>query len=62
MEEFIFRGVLQRTAVEAFRWWGIVYVALFFGGEVKQKGSLFGVTLAHGLTNIMLFLIVPFFV
>ena len=84
VEEFIFRGVLQRTAVEAFRWWGIVYVsllfavlhigflswldvifvfavALFFGWVVKKTGSLFGVTLAHGITNIMLFLIVPFF-
>ena len=85
VEEFIFRGVLQRTAVEAFRWWGIVYisflfailhvgflswldvifvfgVALFFGWVVKKTGSLLGVTLAHGITNIMLFLIMPFFV
>ncbi len=84
VEEFIFRGVLQRTAVEAFRWWGIVYVgllfavlhvgflswldiifvfgvALFFGWVVKKTGSLFGVTLAHGLTNIMLLLVLPFF-
>jgi len=84
VEEFIFRGVLQRTAVGAFRGWGIVYVsllfavlhvgflswldiifvfgvALFFGWVVKQKGSLLGVTLAQGLTNIVLFLIVPFF-
>ena len=76
--------MLQRTAVEAFRWWGIVYVsllfavlhvgflswldvifvfavALFFGWVVKKTGSLLGVTLSHGITNIMLFLIVPFF-
>ncbi len=82
-EEFIFRGVLQRTAVEAFKGWGIVYVsflfailhmgflswidvvfvfvvALFFGWVVKRTGSLLGVTLAHGLTNIGLYLVVPF--
>ena len=85
VEEFIFRGVLQRTAVEAFgSWWGIIYVsllfavlhvgflslidvvfvflvALFFGWVVKKTGSLFGVTLAHGITNILLYLVVPFF-
>jgi len=84
VEEFIFRGVLQRTAMGAFRGWGIVYVsllfavlhagflswldiifvfavALFFGWVVKRTGSLLGVTLAHGITNILLFLILPFF-
>ena len=85
VEELIFRGVLQQTAVEVFgSWWGIVYVSLlfavlhigflslidvvfvffvslFFGWVVKKKGSLFGVTLAHGITNILLYLVVPFF-
>jgi len=85
VEEFIFRGVLQRTAVEAFGWWrGILYVsllfavlhigflswidvvfvfvvALFFGWVVKKTGSLFGVTLAHGITNALLYLVLPFF-
>lgn len=84
VEEFIFRGVLQRTALEAFGGWGIVYVsllfailhmgflswidvafvfvvALFFGWVVKKTGSLLGVTLAHGITNISLYLILPFF-
>ncbi len=84
VEEFIFRGVLQRTAVEVFGWRGIIYVsllfavlhmgflslidvvfvffvALFFGWVVKKTGSLFGVTLAHGITNIILYLVVPFF-
>ncbi|MFC1897274.1 lysostaphin resistance A-like protein [Chloroflexota bacterium] len=92
VEEFIFRGVLQRTAVEVFgSWWGIVYVsllfasahlihywevgpirilidvafvfsiALFFGWVVKKTGSLFGVILAHGTTNALLYLVVPFF-
>jgi len=90
VEEFIFRGVLQRSATEAFGGWGIVYVsylfailhigwiqaesqfavydvafvfvvALFFGWIVKKTGSLFGVTLAHGLTNIILFIVAPFY-
>jgi len=84
VEELIFRGVLQRTAVEVFGGWGIVYVsllfatlhmgflslidvvfvfivALFFGWVVKKTGSLLGVALAHGITNIVLYLVVPFF-
>ena len=85
VEEFIFRGVLQRTAIAVFgNWWGIIYVsllfavlhmgflslidvvfvflvALFFGWVVKKTGSLFGVTLAHGITNVSLYLVVPFF-
>ncbi len=84
VEEFIFRGVLQHTAVGAFGWWGIVYVsllfailhmgflswvdvvfvfivALFFGWVVKKTGSLLGVTLSHGIANIVLFLVAPFF-
>ncbi len=89
VEEFMFRGVLQRTAVEAFGGWGIVYVsllfafihlihysqvgltriliditlvfiiALFFGWVVKKTGSLFGVVLAHGITNTMLYVVLP---
>ncbi len=90
VEEFIFRGVLQKTAVEAFGGWGIVYVgfifavlhigwiraespfallyivfvflvALFFGWIVKKTGSILGVTLSHGITNIVLFIVAPFF-
>ncbi|MFC1847165.1 lysostaphin resistance A-like protein [Chloroflexota bacterium] len=90
VEEFIFRGVLQRTVTEVFGGWGIVYVsylfailhigwiqaesqfavydvafvfvvALFFGWVVKKTGSLFGVTLSHGLTNIILFIVAPFY-
>lgn len=34
-------------------------VALIFGWMVKKTGSLFGVTLAHGIANITLFLIAP---
>ncbi len=84
VEEFIFRGVIQRGAVGSLGWWGIVYVsllfaalhmgfrswedvifvfgvAMFFGWVVKKTGSLFGVALSHGITNILLFLVLPFF-
>ncbi|MCD6453174.1 MAG: CPBP family intramembrane metalloprotease [Dehalococcoidales bacterium] len=85
VEEFTFRGVFQRSAVEALGGWpGIAYVsslfaimhmgfhswidvvfvfgvAMFFGGMVKKTGSLLGVVIAHGITNIMLFLVCPFF-
>ena len=83
VEELIFRGVLQRAAVEALGGWGIVYVAvlfailhlgflswvdiifvfaiaLFFGWVVKKTGSLLGVTLSHGIINIILFVVAPF--
>jgi membrane protease YdiL (CAAX protease family) len=83
VEELIFRGILQRAAVESFGGWGIVYIsflfailhigflswvdvvfvfaiAMFFGWVVKKTGSLLGVTLSHGLTNIILFLVAPF--
>jgi uncharacterized protein len=35
-------------------------VGVLFGWLVARSGSLLGVTLAHGLTNIVLFLIMPF--
>jgi len=35
-------------------------VALFYGWVVRQTGSLLGVALSHGITNIMLFLVIPF--
>ena len=35
-------------------------VAMFFAGVVKRTGSLFGVSLAHGITNVILFLVIPF--
>ncbi len=83
VEEFIFRGVLQRSAVEAFGGWWVIYVsllfailhigflswidvafvfvvALFFGWVVNKTGSLLGVTLSHGITNILLYVIFPF--
>jgi len=36
-------------------------VAMFFAWVVKRTGSLLGVTLAYGITNVMLFLVIPFF-
>ncbi len=82
VEELMFRGVLQRSAVKSMGGWGIIYIslifailhmgflswidgafvfiiALFFGWVVNKTGSLLGVTLAHGLTNIILFLVAP---
>jgi membrane protease YdiL (CAAX protease family) len=83
VEELIFRGLLQRAAVDAFGRWGILYVAvvyatlyigyrslaqvlfmlgagLFFGWAVERTRSLLGAALAHGLTNVVLFLVMPF--
>lgn len=37
-------------------------VGLFFGWIVVKTGSIIGVTFSHGLTNIVLFLVMPFFV
>ncbi len=40
---------------------GLVFVVgLFFGLVVQKTGSILGVTIAHGITNIMLYLIAPF--
>jgi membrane protease YdiL (CAAX protease family) len=38
----------------------VLGVGLFLGWVVQRTRSLVGVTLAHGLTNIMLFLVMPF--
>jgi hypothetical protein len=38
----------------------VFVVAVFFGWIVARTQSLLGVTLAHGLTNIMLFLVMPY--
>ena len=85
VEEFVFRGVVQRASMEALGRWGLPYVAflfailhlihhsavdivlvfaiaLFFGWVVNKTGSLFGVILSHGITNIVLYLIIPFFI
>lgn len=85
VEEFVFRGVVQRASMEALGRWGLPYVALlfavlhlihhsaidivfvfaialFFGWVVNKTGSLLGVTLAHGITNITLYLVMPLLV
>jgi membrane protease YdiL (CAAX protease family)/LysM repeat protein len=82
LEELIFRGMLQYTAVQQLGRFGIPYVAiiytilqlgyhsvlhmllvfcvaLVFGWFVWRTGSILGVILSHGLTNIMLYLILP---
>lgn len=86
-EELTYRGILQRTSMEAFGQWGLLYVsmlfavvhfervsgmnlsiasipfilavALFYSWAVKKTGSLFGVTLSHVITNIILLVIAP---
>ncbi|MFC1901647.1 lysostaphin resistance A-like protein [Chloroflexota bacterium] len=40
----------------------VLVVGFFFGWVVQKTGSLLGVTLSHGITNILLYLIVPFFI
>lgn len=84
MEEFIFRGIMYRAAVQTLgRWYSIVYisflfgvlhithqspldlvfvfaVALLFSIIVSFSKSLLGVSLAHGLTNIGLYIIWPY--
>jgi len=82
VEELIFRGILQKAALESFGSKGIIYislifavlhtgflsiadivfvfgVAVFFGYLVKKTGSILGVTLAHGITNTILFAVAP---
>ncbi|HEX5415073.1 MAG TPA: CPBP family glutamic-type intramembrane protease [Chloroflexota bacterium] len=43
-------------------WWDVVFVflvGLFFGWLVERTHSLLGVSLSHGLNNVMLFLVLP---
>jgi CAAX protease family protein len=37
----------------------VIGVALYFGAVVRRTRTLFGVSLAHGLTNIFLFIVFP---
>ncbi len=39
----------------------VLGVGLIFGILVKKTGSISGVTMAHGIANILLYLVVPFF-
>jgi uncharacterized protein len=38
----------------------VFLVAIFYGFAFQKTGSLFGITLSHGLSNAVLFLIMPF--
>ena len=38
----------------------VIIVGAFFGWVSQKTGSLLGVTLAHGITNVLLYLVVPF--
>jgi LysM repeat protein len=38
----------------------VLAVALLFGSVVQRRGTLLGVSIAHGLTNVSLFLVYPF--
>ena len=83
VEEFAFRGVMQRSAIDAYGPLGMVLVAavfaalhigwlslvdvvfvfvigLLFGYLRERTGSLLGVAVSHGLTNVTLFLIMPY--
>ena len=82
LEEFIFRGVMQYTAVRSIGRYAILYISaifavlhigyrslwdfifvfavgVYFAWVTQKSGSILGVSLAHGLTNITLFLILP---
>lgn len=83
LEEFIFRGLMQRAALVAIPKLGPLYISLlfavlhigyrsvtdfvfvflvgwFFSLVAVRTRSILGVSLAHGLTNITLFLVFPF--
>lgn len=83
VEELVFRGVFQSSAVRTFGpkvgllsvavvfaalhigWlqvFDVVFVfviGLFFGVLALKTGSIAGVSLSHGLTNVFLFLVMP---
>ncbi len=83
VEELVFRGVFQNTAIKTFGTkFGLISVALvfaalhigwlnmldvvlvfciglFFGILMLKTGSISGISLSHGLTNVFLFLVLP---
>ena len=83
VEELVFRGIMQRNAVETFgERRGLIGVALVFaslhigwlsmldlvfvfsigpcyGFMVLKKGNIIGVSLSHGITNVVLFMVAP---
>ncbi|MBO3810291.1 MAG: CPBP family intramembrane metalloprotease [Candidatus Brockarchaeota archaeon] len=83
VEELVFRGVIQRSAVASLGgkagvlgtafifailhigWLStldflfVFSIGLFFGLAVLKTGNIIGASLSHGLTNVLLFLILP---
>lgn len=82
IEELVFRGIMQRTAVALINRSGIIYIAavytilhigyqsvpnllfvfvtsLYFGWIVLRTQNLVGISICHGIMNIMLLLIMP---
>lgn len=83
VEELVFRGVMQRSAVEALGWKAgvlgvtvvfallhmgwlstldfifVFSIGLLFGFIALKTGSIVGISLSHGLTNVLLFLVLP---
>lgn len=53
-------SVLQIGLLSAIHWLVVLLIALLFGWIVKRTGSILGVSLCHGLTNVGLYLIFPF--
>jgi membrane protease YdiL (CAAX protease family) len=53
-------SILQIGHLSALHWIFVLLVSLFFGWVVARKGSILGVSLCHGITNIGLYLIFPF--
>lgn len=52
-------SVLQISYDSAMQWFFVLLVGLVFGWVVKRTGSLLGVSLAHGITNISLYVVIP---
>ena len=83
VEELVFRGLMQPSAVEVFGerlgligvavvfaalhigWFSMIDLAfvfsigLFYGFVTLKTGNIMGVSLSHGITNIVLFLVAP---
>jgi len=83
VEELVFRGVMQHSAVRALGernglacvtalfaalhigWLSVLdvlfvfFIGLFFGLVALKTGSIIGISLSHGITNVFLFLVMP---
>jgi membrane protease YdiL (CAAX protease family) len=56
----VISSILQIGHHSVLHWLLALGVALLFGWMVKKTGSILGVSLAHGLANICLYLVFPF--